>query len=63
MVGKWRHYSKAIVKHAASSRRVIDALVRRLPRDGDRASGKPRATVCPYPRNVTVNRCRAGEAA
>jgi hypothetical protein len=33
-VGRRRHDSKAIDEHAASSRRVIDALVRRLPRDG-----------------------------
>jgi hypothetical protein len=63
-VGKRRHGSKVIVEHAASSRRVIDALVRRLPAGtGTGASGKLTSTLCPYPRNVTVNRCRAGEAA
>lgn len=57
---KLRRDSKPIVEHAASTRRVIDALVRRLPRNETGASGKLGSTLCSYPRNVTVNRCRAG---
>ena len=54
-MGKRRHDSKAIVEHAASSRRVIDALVRRLPRDGDRGRGvrKARHLLCALTRGMS----------